>query len=80
MIGPHWVLITEFLFNDGHVTNKKEILYKKEYCIEMGKIRWREFFQNEMDTVSTHHVVCRNEINNYDFVPITCDKAGNCNI
>ena len=80
MIAPHWILITQFLFNDGHNVAREETLYKKEYCIEQAHNRWGEFYKNEMDTVSTYTTICRNEKNNYDFVKIICDKNVGCNI
>ncbi len=80
MLSTHWILIWGFIFFDGHVVNHEEINYKKEYCIETAKVRWKEFYKNEMDTVSAFNVLCREEKNHYNFVKIICDRNGACNV
>jgi hypothetical protein len=80
MLSTHWVLLWSFLFYDGHVVNHQETYYKKEYCLETAKVRWSEYYKNEMDTVSSFWSICRNEKNHYDFVKVICDRNGNCNI
>lgn len=80
MFSPHWLLTWCFLFNDGQVRKYDETLVKKEYCVQIAKTKWAEFYSSNADKISTFTVICKNKDNHYDSVKIVCDKNGSCNV
>jgi hypothetical protein len=81
MISPHWLLVYSFLYaGDSRTVDYTQTLVKKEYCIQIAKDRWREYFQYGIDSQATFTAICTNEGNKYDFVRVICDRNGACNV
>ncbi len=79
MISTNWILLWAFVFNDGHIVNHDDILQSKESCIKQAKLRWSDYYKNEMDTVSKFSAICKNPNNHYEFIKIVCSRNGICN-
>lgn len=79
-MGVHWLLLAGLYFNDGRTENYERMVVRKEYCIEVAKSLWGEYFASGKDKTSSFNVICRNEKNHYDFTKVVCGRDGNCNI
>ncbi len=81
MLSPHWLLVWSFLYNnDSRVIDNTQTLVKKEYCIQVAKDKWRDYYQSGTDNVAKITTICTREDNRYDFVRVICDRNGSCNV
>ena len=80
MLATHWVLVLGIIFNDGHSTGHEETLYKKEYCIDQARVRWRQFYENNLDTQGKMTTICRNGKDVHEFFNVACDRNDICTL
>lgn len=78
MLSAHWILVVGILFNDGHNLPWEETLYKKQYCMDQARVRWRDFYSSGLSKEATMSTLCKNYYEPQEFFKIYCNENGVC--